>query len=122
MGSSFVVVYAVHLLDYPRVYDVHLSSRTRKVPLAGPAPGGAWMATKIDQTERPRSPLSRERIVGAAVALADREGVESLSMRRLAQELGVVPMALYKHVASKDEMLDGMVDAGGGEIDRGLAD
>jgi AcrR family transcriptional regulator len=80
------------------------------------------MATKIDETERPRSPLSRERILGAAVALADQEGVESLSMRRLAQELGVVPMALYKHVANKDEMLDGMVDVVVGEIDPPLAD
>ena len=80
------------------------------------------MATKIYETERPRSPLSRERILGAAVALADQEGVESLSMRRLAQELGVVPMALYKHVASKDEMLDGMVDVVVGEIDPPLAD
>ena len=48
---------------------------------------------------------------------ADREGVESLSMRRLAQELGVVPMALYKHIANKDEMLDGMIDVVVGEID-----
>ncbi|MGY1755179.1 TetR/AcrR family transcriptional regulator [Blastococcus sp. SYSU D01042] len=57
-----------------------------------------------------RTPLSRDRVLQAAVALADVVGVEGLSMRRLAQELGVVPMALYKHVAGKDELLDGMVD------------
>ncbi|HEV2872582.1 MAG TPA: TetR family transcriptional regulator, partial [Actinomycetota bacterium] len=51
-------------------------------------------------------PLSKERVLGAAVALADAQGVEALSMRKLAQELGVVPMALYKHVANKDELLD----------------
>jgi AcrR family transcriptional regulator len=51
------------------------------------------------------------------VALADQEGVESLSMRRLAQELGVVPMALYKHVSNKDELLDGMLDIVVQEID-----
>jgi AcrR family transcriptional regulator len=62
-------------------------------------------------------PLSRERILGTAVAFADREGVESLSMRRLAQELGVVPMALYKHLANKDQLLDGMLDVVVGEID-----
>jgi AcrR family transcriptional regulator len=62
-------------------------------------------------------PLSRERVLRAAVALADQAGVDALSMRRLAQELGVVPMALYKHVASKDELLDGMVDVVVGEID-----
>jgi AcrR family transcriptional regulator len=73
------------------------------------------MATKIDA--RPREPLTRERVLRAAVALADRAGVESLSMRNLAQELGVVPMALYKHVANKEEMLDGMVDVVVGEID-----
>ena len=58
-----------------------------------------------------RAPLSRDRVLAAAVALADQVGVEAVSMRRLASELGVVPMALYKHVANKDELLDGMVDA-----------
>ena len=62
-------------------------------------------------------PLSKERVLGAAVALADAQGVEGLSMRKLAQELGVVPMALYKHVANKDELLDAMVDVVVGEID-----
>ena len=75
------------------------------------------MATKIEQSARPREPLTKERILGTAVALADEEGVDSLSMRRIAQELGVVPMALYKHVANKDELLDGMIDVVVGEID-----
>ncbi|MGW2558710.1 TetR/AcrR family transcriptional regulator C-terminal domain-containing protein [Streptomyces sp. NPDC001514] len=64
-----------------------------------------------------RAPLSRERVLRAAVALADEAGAEAFSMRRLAQELGVVPMALYKHVANKEELLDGMVDVVVGEID-----
>jgi AcrR family transcriptional regulator len=64
-----------------------------------------------------RLPLSRERVLSAAVALADEGGAEALSMRKLAQELGVVPMALYKHVANKDELLDGMVDLIVGEIE-----
>ena len=64
----------------------------------------------------PRSPLSRERVLTAAVALADRQGLERLSMRRLAAEFGVVPMALYKHVANKEDMLDGMVDVVFAEI------
>ncbi|MFD7443326.1 TetR/AcrR family transcriptional regulator C-terminal domain-containing protein [Streptomyces sp. NPDC059909] len=64
-----------------------------------------------------RAPLSRERVLRAAVALADETGAEAFSMRRLAQELGVVPMALYKHVANKEELLDGMVDVVVGEID-----
>jgi AcrR family transcriptional regulator len=74
------------------------------------------MGTKIDESAR-REPLTKERILRTAVALADEGRVESLSMRRLAQGLGVVPMALYKHVANKDEMLDGMVDVVVGEID-----
>jgi AcrR family transcriptional regulator len=65
----------------------------------------------------PRVPLTRERVLRAAVALADRDGVESLSMRRLAGELGVEAMSLYHHVASKGALLDGMVDLVFGEIE-----
>jgi AcrR family transcriptional regulator len=75
------------------------------------------VATRIKQSANTRLPLSRERILRTAVALADRGGVEAASMRKIAQELGVVPMALYKHVANKDELLDGMVDVVVGEID-----
>jgi len=64
-----------------------------------------------------RKPLSRALVLQAAVALADEAGLEGFSMRGLAQELGVVPMALYKHVANKDELLDGMVDIVFGEIE-----
>lgn len=64
---------------------------------------------------RPR--LNRDRVLHAAVALADEAGLEALSMRRLAAELGVVPMALYKHVADKEALLDGMVDVVVGEIE-----
>jgi AcrR family transcriptional regulator len=75
------------------------------------------------QVEVPRrAPLSRDRVLRAAVAFADAAGIESLSMRRLAQELGVVPMALYKHVANKEELLDGMVDIVVGEIDPPVSD
>jgi AcrR family transcriptional regulator len=69
------------------------------------------------QTNARRTRLTRDRVLQAAVALADETGLEAFSMRRLAQELGVVPMALYKHVASKEELLDGMVDVVFGEIE-----
>jgi AcrR family transcriptional regulator len=62
------------------------------------------------KTTTGRTRLSRPLVLRAAVTLADRDGLEGFSMRRLAQELDVVPMALYKHVANKDELLDGMVD------------
>ena len=65
--------------------------------------------------------VNRDRALHAAVALADQEGLESLTMRSLAQELGVVPMALYKHVSNKDDLIDGMVDIIVGEIDPAIA-
>jgi AcrR family transcriptional regulator len=75
------------------------------------------VATKTDADTRARAPLSRERVLRAAVEIADERGVDALSMRRLANELHVVPMALYKHVAGKDELLDGMIDVVVSEID-----
>jgi len=68
------------------------------------------MDTQRAVEARARAPLSQERVLRAAVDLADAGGVDALSMRNLAQRLGVVPMALYKHVANKDELLDGIVD------------
>ena len=61
--------------------------------------------------------LSKERVLSAAVELADREGRESLSMRRLADELGAGAMSLYHHVPNKHALLDGMVDIVFGEIE-----
>jgi AcrR family transcriptional regulator len=75
------------------------------------------IATQAGAAAQPRTPLSKARVLDAAVALADEGGVDALSMRRIAQTLGVVPMALYKHVANKNELLDGMIDAVVGEID-----
>ncbi len=65
----------------------------------------------------PRLRLNRHRVLQAAVELADEIGIEALSMRRLAEELGVVPMALYKHVANKEELLDAMIEVVVSEID-----
>lgn len=58
-----------------------------------------------------REPVTRERAVRLAVELADSGGIESVSMRKLATELGITPMSLYYHVKSKDDILDGMLDA-----------
>jgi len=65
----------------------------------------------------PRQTLSVDRVVTTALQTADRDGLDGLSMRALAQTLGVVPMALYKHVAGKDELLDGMVDRVWAEVE-----
>ena len=64
-----------------------------------------------------RVPLNRERVLRAAIALADEGGIESLTMRKLGQELGVEAMSLYNHVANKDDILDGIVDLVFGEIE-----
>jgi len=55
-------------------------------------------------------PLTRDRVLDAALAVAEREGLERFSMRLLARELDVSPMALYRHVANKDDLLDGLVE------------
>lgn len=62
-------------------------------------------------SEERRPQLTRDRVLEAAVLLADREGIEAVSMRRLAQELGIEAMSLYTHVSSKDDLLDGMIEA-----------
>lgn len=78
------------------------------------------MTQQIERERRVR--LNRDRVLQAAVSLADEVGLEALSMRRLAQELDVVPMALYKHVANKEQLLDGMVEVIIGEIDPPVLD
>jgi AcrR family transcriptional regulator len=67
-------------------------------------------------TEQPRIPLSRRRVLRAAVRLADRDGLDSLTMRRLAQEVGAEAMSLYHHVANKEAVFDGVVEVIIGEI------
>ena len=75
------------------------------------------MATKTNSSARPRAALTRERVLRAAVAIADEGGLESLSMRKLGQELGVEAMSLYNHVANKGDILDGMVDLVSGKFE-----
>ena len=119
-GRSSVIV---GLLDVARVYgvvytvdyavNIALRPYTRQVP----KPAGESVQRRGD----PRSqsspsaerPLTRERVLRVAVELADRGGIEALSMRKLGQELGVDAMALYRHVRNKDDLLDGIV-----EVDR----
>jgi AcrR family transcriptional regulator len=65
---------------------------------------------------RPR--LNRQRVLKTAIKLADRDGIESVTMRRLGKQLGVEAMSLYNHVANKDDILEGIADAVMGEIER----
>jgi len=68
------------------------------------------MATRAPATGVTRKPLSRKRVLRAAIAHADKRGLEELSMRKLADVLQVAPMALYRHVANKDDLIDAMID------------
>jgi AcrR family transcriptional regulator len=73
--------------------------------------------TTSEPTTGTRTPLSRERVLRAAVALADRDGLESLTMRKLADVLGAGAMSLYHYVPNKEELLAGMIDMVFGEIE-----
>jgi AcrR family transcriptional regulator len=70
-----------------------------------------------DPAPAPGGPLSRERVLRTAVALADEQGLEWLSMRKLGQALGVEAMSLYHHVANKEDLVDGMIDLVFAEIE-----
>lgn len=75
------------------------------------------MPAKGQRELAPDAGLSKERVVAEAIRLADREGVDGLSMRRLAGALGAGAMSLYHYVASKDELLDAMIDVVFDEIE-----
>ncbi len=75
------------------------------------------MTAPTDPAAVPRVPLNRERVLHAAIALVDEHGLDSLSMRKLGEALGVEAMSLYNHVANKEDLLDGMIDVVFGEID-----
>lgn len=72
-------------------------------------------STHPDEGERTR--LTRAAVVDQALALADKSGLDSLTIRKLATELGVTPMALYWHFRGKDELLNGLAEKIWGEID-----
>ena len=76
------------------------------------------MIKKTSALAKTREPLSKQRVLLAAVRIADEEGIAALSMRRLGQALGVEAMSLYKHVANKDDLLAGIVDIVAAEIER----
>jgi AcrR family transcriptional regulator len=74
------------------------------------------MATQAIPRAEPRRRLSRQRVLHAAIAHADAGGLEALTMRQLAEMLQAAPMALYRHVANKDDLIDAMIDVVFGEI------
>ena len=105
------MAYTLYAYDVSYTYGVSLSRPfdTSQEAIEIPAPAAP--------SQNRRQPLSRERVLRAAVALADEGGFESLTMRKLAKELGVEAMSLYNHVANKDDLLDGMIDIVFSEIE-----
>jgi AcrR family transcriptional regulator len=77
----------------------------------------SWIGVDPSQDEMPRPPLTRPRVVRTALRLVDEHGLATLTMRSLATELQVSPMALYNHVQDKEELLDLMLDLVLGEVD-----
>src|SRR4029453_6488498 len=75
-------------------------------------------ARSVTQGAQARAPLSRERVLQAAVALADEEGIEGLSMRRLAQQLGVEAMSLYHYLGKRADRLAEMIGVFSSEIEK----
>lgn len=102
-------------MTYTTAYVVHFQVVSRQ-PASG-LPTSLETAWGLGRGHRrgPRPALTLERIVAAAVGLADADGLGSVSMSRVAQELGVSTMALYRHLAAKDELVELMVDAALGE-------
>jgi AcrR family transcriptional regulator len=93
---------------------LHAEGLTRVVPGVGTVVAGSAPAPP-PHARRGDADLTRERIVPAAVRIADAEGLSQLSMRRIATDLGVATMSLYRHVGNKDELLIAMMDAALGE-------
>jgi AcrR family transcriptional regulator len=76
-----------------------------------------WMAVQTYPRSEPRRPWNRGQLLRAAIDLADKGGIESLSMRKLSHELGGGTMSLYNHVSNKDDLVDGMIDMVFSEIE-----
>src|ERR1700722_14929697 len=83
---------------------------------AADAGAGLWFSPP-DMDESPRRTLTRERVVAGALTVISTDGASTLSMRALATRLGVVPAALYRHVRSKEQLLDLVVDGVLAEVD-----
>jgi TetR/AcrR family transcriptional regulator, tetracycline repressor protein len=90
---------------------------SRPAPDTARAADTAPAVSPPDPADPQRPRLSKAAVVGRAITLADAEGLDALTIRRLAQELGVTPMALYWHFRNKDELLNGLADQFWSEID-----
>src|ERR1700749_5007350 len=109
--------YNVRLQCKLHVYRRYVKLHGRRTLLIQAHDGSAQMPVTPDAVPAPRIPLNRERVLAAAVCLADGNGDESLTMRRPGQAVGVKAMSIYNHVASKEDLLDGMINVVFNEIE-----
>src|SRR3954467_12682736 len=72
---------------------------------------------RVEPAKLRREPLTRERVIEAALGVMDTEGLDAVTMRRVGRELGVEAMSLYNHVRDKDDILDGIAEEGLGEFE-----
>jgi AcrR family transcriptional regulator len=109
----------MYAYDVSYTYSVSKSSYVHPAftLLAQPHDGSPQMSDTPDAGAVPRVPLNRERVLRAAVAFADENGIGTLSMRKLGEAVGVEAMSLYNHVTNKGDLLDGMIDVVFSEID-----
>jgi AcrR family transcriptional regulator len=114
LRTPYAVAYYVRILRMAKVDEVtaeaELPESLRRL----------W--NRAASAKEPRRSLNLDRIVSAAIEIADTEGLSALSMARLAERLGSAPMSLYRHVASKEELYDFMIDAAAGELGAAVTD
>lgn len=94
-----------------------MDSQSRSRPTDAAVPPPPWVQQRPPATNTRRPPLDRGQIIDTALRILDRDGLNDLSMRRIADELGTGPASLYWHVGSKDELLDLVLDRVIGELD-----
>jgi len=113
-GGAAGVDAELEFFDFPHCVQCTLAYNRRmdKKPA-----GGTLIWERMQRTVRAGSKVSYEGLVAAAVRVADAEGLEAISMRRLAEELGTAPMSLYRYVETKDDVLDLMLDSAYGEME-----
>src|ERR1700761_4528741 len=101
----------------PYLYDVPIQRTSSSLPILPCTPYSCQVTSSAVPDDGERSRLTRAVVVDRALALADKSGLDTLTIRKLATELGVTPMALYWHFRGKDELLEGLAERLWGELD-----
>src|SRR5215470_4856738 len=101
----------------PYLYDVHIRRTSLPLPILPCTPYNCQVTSSALSDDGERARLTRAAVADRALAIADKSGLDALTIRKLATELGVTPMALYWHFRGKDELLEGLAERIWGELD-----